>query len=231
VAVTADSNYAGRRARETSIRFPENYDGVFQRIVDYKSIYRNAYSNKDFKGFSSSPVHLTQIDAWLNSAGVNKSFCVFTIRSYKKEPDRNSNLELLKELSLYLESFGYDTVWVPDADDYMGTPRHFRNICYAAASNLYLRTALYERARLCVVGSNGPQTIHTLNHNISFVVTRVVSDVWPVEKLEGRGFIFGSQPWAGERGYWNWENETYDNVKAGIDKVLRLLHRSPPLVN
>jgi hypothetical protein len=93
------------------------------------------------------------VDSWLNGIKSVKPIVTLTTRDQDTDPDRNTNLKAWGDLHTWLETEGYRPILLNDSNRALARGQGFAEL------DPDLRLALYERAKINLIGNNGPQEL------------------------------------------------------------------------
>ena len=182
--------------------------------------YRTVMSNPELMtGFSASADANRYIREWLEPLRRNRKVLTVTLRQYKYDVERNSNIKAWTDFVGRLDSKEYVVVIVPDTDhieDFsmstLGCYPSFLPVCF----DIDLRLALYEQAFLNMFINNGPCVAATLDKNVNYLLFKLLAPSVPhcTEKfLRFSGFEIGGSPsYAGPYQKWVWEEDEVDII-------------------
>jgi hypothetical protein len=163
------------------------------------------------------PDHTDALQVYTPGAGSNYTI---TLRNSDYWPERNSDFDAWTGAATFIESMGYQVVWVPDMDG--ATPHPAFD---AATWDIDIRAALYEGAALNLGVSNGPVALMAML-NCRYLIFKMVTDGCPstsVDFLKSHGLVPGSS--YNERGRLVWENDTEEVLIREISLELKTLAR------
>jgi hypothetical protein len=205
---------------EADLVYPHTYSIKYPQKMSYRSIYKNERNKVVFNGINVNPEDIDKVKNWLQQNNVNQPFVTFTLRSYLFQESRNSDFALLNDFLNYLKISGFLVVIVPDTDNIVPAAEFCESpIFFQGAFNIYQRAAIYELAFTNLFTSNGTHALSVFNKRSSFIFSKVLNEYHSVEHLENKGFVYGSQPFAEERGIWLWENESIEVLIAAFEKI------------
>lgn len=177
------------------------------------------------------PTHAAAvIDQWLGTPGVFGSNPVtITLRELDRDPQRNSNLVAWHRFARYLRSRGENVVIVRDtakADAPFYRDGYEYRTCPRASTNLQIRAALYECAKVNLFVANGPAALALFGSRPWLCFTEIFDDDHahlPSTRSFWRSAI-GVEP--GEQYPWSqpdqrivWAKDNYDNIVAAWEAL------------
>ncbi len=172
---------------------------------------------------------LGQADRYLAAHAAGREPVVITLREYAYTPARNSNVDAWVAFADGLDARRYAAIFVPDTEKSLdplpeGLRRHL--VLDAAAWNVHLRMALYERAYLNLAVVHGPMELCWYNEHCRYLLFCPVNTAaLTTEEVLGReGFEVGGQlPFARPWQRWVWEADDLLAIRrefAGMHDVL-----------
>ena len=203
--------------------WPINFTPSFP--VSPKSYYRDLslYNSKygDVKILKAPTDKAVIIDSWLKLKKINTEFIVISLRNSVSERERNSNLTSWIEFARNRKHQEIDVVFIPDSEDIDNLHRdkigEFCS-CSIAATNIGLRLALMEKAKLVMMKANGTQELAMLSRNVKYCIflnidnTKIAmsEQFLKFDNIEvGKNF-----PFAGHDQTVIWEDDTIDNLEG-----------------
>ena len=200
--------------------YPYTYSIRYPQKINHRTIYKHEQKGTKFDGIAINQDDTDRVKQWLEQYNVDQPFVTLTLRSYPFQESRNSDYKLLKQFSNYLNNSGFLVVLIPDTEN-IDRAKELRGcpVFFQGAFNIYQRAALYELAYTNLFTSNGTHSLSVFNKRSSFIFTKVVTEYHPVEHLEDRGFLYGSQPFSKRRGVWIWEEESLEVLISAFEKI------------
>ena len=182
-------------------------------------------------GFSASIEAHRIVNKWLKRISAGRKVICISLRQYKVDIERNSNISEWAEFAWWLDKREYSVVVVPDTDhlaDFYESPLSIYPVFEPACFLIDLRMALYELAYLNMFVSNGPAYAATLFKKINYLMFKItLNDVLLAspDVLEWLGYEIGGSPkYATPFQHWVWESDTADVLYRKfmmMDKLLR----------
>jgi hypothetical protein len=93
------------------------------------------------------------VEQWIGSFGSVKPIVTLTTRNQDTDPDRNTNQKAWGDFQTWLETEGYRPIVISDSNLALARGRGYAEL------DPDLRLALYERAKMNLIGNNGPQEL------------------------------------------------------------------------
>lgn len=160
----------------------------------------------------------------LRSTGDRRPIVTITIRRTRYLDKRNSNIGTWRSVARHFHSRGYRCIWLWDIESPQAVSVSEGEDCAWGVTNLVLRFALYEAARLNFGVSNGPVQGLMFNPNTRFLIAKWVTDGGnaATELVENMFQVsFGGQlPWfiTGQR--IAWEDDADPDAIASAGETL-----------
>jgi hypothetical protein len=206
---------------------PEKYEPALPVFPGPQSCLEAARKGESGIACLRAPIEeLRTVEAWLKAHAGSRRPVVITLRRYGYMPARNSNLPAWVAFARTLDASRYCPVFVPDTNDTIqGLPAELQGFTVfpAAAWNIALRMALYERAFLNLGVNNGPMGLAWLNARVSYATLKIETADVPQSSL---GFIrsFGfkpgkSLPFATPLQEWVWEDDTQEAITRAFERL------------
>lgn len=176
---------------------------------------------------------LTYIDDWLAKNSKGRRVICITLRNYGYNTARNSNLAAWIEFARSLDPRLYCPVFVTDTDDVMQPPEALAEMTVfpAAALDLHLRSALYQRAWLNMGVSGGPMAMCWFLANCRYAMLKIRvpnAYVSSDEFLLKYGYSPDEDlPGASPYQRWIWKDDTTDVITRVFKELARLLEQDP----
>lgn len=131
------------------------------------------------------------VEKWMEGFASAKPVITLTTRNQTTDPDRNSNLTAWGEFQTWLEVQGYRTILMPDSNLALGHGRGYAEL------DPDLRLAVYERAKMNLIGNNGPQELLKFSDAPYLAFDQATSDGWREHFRKYFSMQPGDQlPWA-----------------------------------
>jgi hypothetical protein len=216
--------------------FPKGYSVTFRRswIQEWmrETMMRPGESDLD-NVFCASEAALAYVDKWSMAQGQGKPIVSITVRHYKYNPARNSDLPAWHRVADYLVGRGYFPIFVPDTESLAdGIPKEVAAFAHMgeAAWNLNLRLALYERAFLNLGINNGPSFLYLVASKAKGIMFKLITAGLPSNEapyLAQQGFKIG-----GQIGFCTqfqkcvWEDDGFDVIKTEFEDMERRILES-----
>ncbi|MBU1042286.1 MAG: glycosyltransferase [Proteobacteria bacterium] len=209
----------------TVVEYPPN------DVTHHAEYYRLVNHNPDLMaGFEATVEAHRFVDRWLSSFLFNRDLICVTLRQYRVDTQRNSDVEAWSKFLGSLDCSKYAVVVLPDTDHIeefkksaLGCYPTFEPACF----DVDLRFALYERAFLNMSVNNGPTVAATLSKKIRYLLFKFVVPSVPhcsVEFMSWLGFhADGSPDYAGKFQKWVWEDDTYEVLNREFKEMVRLI--------
>lgn len=180
--------------------------------------------------FSATDAALENVNSWLQTYSIDPTRMVsLTVRKSTLEADRNGDQEAWSRFADMLKAEGYQPVFVPDTDQVFKErsdefqPNH--TVFWPGATNLELRTALYERAHICMSDNGAAAWIHQWMPNSNPITFQPPNKV-PValrdhdRQEKSHGIKRGEQyPFFTPTQWFCWENDDYDVILGEFRKM------------
>ena len=205
--------------------YPEFYSESFFAVDFFRDVY--ASKNKIF-GFSASTQGKRYIESWKKSNKINGKIVTITLRRYKYEAIRNSNIDEWVRFARYVKEEGFTPVFIPDTETcFEHDPRLNDFIVFEAPCwNLGIRMALYEEVDLNFFTSNGTATIAQLSRKTASIMMKHVvpgSLQANLEVNEKRGISVGKKSYdmfEDQYQVLSWEDDTFENIREEFNRFL-----------
>lgn len=182
-------------------------------------------------GFSASIEAHRLVNKWLKCFSAGRKVICISLRQYKVDIGRNSNISEWARFADFLDKREYAVVVVPDTDhlaDFYESPLSVYPVFEPACFLIDLRMALYELAYLNMFVSNGPAYAATLFKKINYLMFKITRpDVLLAspDVLKWLGYEIGGSPiYATPFQRWVWESDTADVLYReflAMDRSLR----------
>lgn len=131
------------------------------------------------------------VEQWLAGFGSAKPVVTLTTRSQDTDPDRNTNPQAWAEMRLWLESQGFRAIVIEDSNLALRKGRGFVEL------DPDLRLALYECAKVNLIGNNGPQELLKFSEASYLAFGQALTPGWQEHFRKYFGMRVGEQlPWA-----------------------------------
>jgi len=181
-------------------------------------------------GFEASIEATRFIDRWLDSFVKGRKLICVTLRQYRVDEKRNSNIAAWSEFLAGLDKNIYAIAVLPDTDhihEFHNSSLGIYPTFEAACFDVDLRFALYERSYLNMFVNNGPAVASTMNKKIRYLLFKIIEESVPhcsEDFLKWCGFELNQTPmYASEYQKWIWKNDDIDIIKKEFDSmVLRI---------
>lgn len=149
------------------------------------------------------------VNAWLAPYG--KPVVTLTQRSQTTDPGRNTNSSEWALLADWLVAQGYKVVGLFDSHVELAGGRGY------AVLSPDLRLALYEYAKVNVVGNNGPQELLKFSDAPYVAMGQALTPGWKDHFRKYFGMEVGEQlPWARDDQRLVYEPDTFENMKRAL---------------
>lgn len=159
------------------------------------------------------------IETWLDGFRSLKPLVTLTTRQQTTDPDRNSNPVAWEHFQTWLETQGIRPVVLSDANVALGQGRGFTEM------DPDLRLALYERAKINLIGNNGPQELLKFSNASYLAFGQALSPGWRDHFLKYFGMKFGDQlPWARDDQRLVYRRDDFEILKDEFQKLAWLQH-------
>ena len=236
VVVCHDRAQAGRiRIREVSQVVPQGYWPSFPGGHLPRHIFEFGAAGISVPLPLRAPSDAVDtVDAWLAEHGRGRDIVVITLRDYGYMTPRNSDLEAWLDFAQGLDSGRFLVVIVPDPDSRItdGSDR-FRGIVSmdAAATDVALRLALYERAYLNLMVNTGPYILCMMSARCRLLMFKITTAGVPQAErdyLRYLGFEIGKTPRiAGPFQKWVWHDDDRETIETEFAAMSRLIDKTP----
>lgn len=213
--------------------YPDRYDPLFPLTPEYSDIIPHVRKGTPYQVLEVPEMVRRQVGQWLAKVSAGRKVVTITLRNYGYHPSRNSNRSAWAAVAKHLVERGYCVVVIPDTRESLdGDPIEFEGITHfpMAASNLYLRAALYDRAYLNLGVNGGPMHLAYLLKGCHYLAFKFVVrgvDLASEEYLAAQGFEIGASlpgTVAGQK--WVWDNDDEDVIMAAFCEVEAALERT-----
>jgi spore maturation protein CgeB len=193
----------------SAVRFPT------PEISHHSAYYRLVNENPDLvTGLSASVEASRYVRSWLDTFQHRRKLLCITLRQYRFDPERNSNLKDWAAFLKRIDPVEFAVVVVPDTDQLvefessaLGRYPSFAPACF----DVDLRFALYEAAYLNMSVNTGPGVAAMLDKSVRYLMFKIVVPSVPhctEEFLERNGFEIGATPrFATPFQRWVWAND------------------------
>jgi hypothetical protein len=207
------------------ILFPEFYSENFYSADFYKEVFA---SKNNILGFSASIQGKRYINSWKKFNKINNHIVTITLRRYKYDACRNSNVDEWVKFAKFIKEKGFAPIFIPDTDAcFEHDPRLDGYIVFEAPCwNLGIRMALYEEADLNFFTCNGPATITQLNRKIDSVNMKLLvpgSLQATPELNEERGIFVGQKSYNmfdDQFQILSWVDDKFENICEEFNRFL-----------
>jgi tetratricopeptide (TPR) repeat protein len=155
-----------------------------------------------------------------------RDIITITIRYYKTQPERNSNLEAWAEFAKSLDPGRFLPVFIPETETlFTGKPEILNKFHSFDAAAIYtpLRMAIYDLAYLNLGVSNGPRELNYYSNNRYITYKIAVEDAPSARQkyLSSIAYPEGSKPGnAGPFQKWVWEEDTFEVIRNSFDEMV-----------
>ena len=200
--------------------FPERYRSDMPRrpqVKDHLEAYRRG--GGELAVIRATDSDLAVADRFLAEVAQGRRVVTITLREYNYMTARNSNLKAWAAFAERLDRSQYAVVVVRDTDFcFAAPPAELAGLTIfdAAAVNLGLRMALYERSYINLGVNNGPMCLCWLNARARYITFKILTEGVPqttVEYMTFLGFEIGrSLPFANSTQKWVWEDDDVDII-------------------
>jgi spore maturation protein CgeB len=187
-------------------------------ISHHSGYYRIVNENPELvTGLSASVEAQRYVRNWLDTFQRDRKLLCVTLRQYRFDPQRNSNLESWAAFLKKVDPAEFAVVVVPDTDQLVGFAPSalghypaFAPACFGAD----LRFALYEAAYLNMCVNTGPGVAAFLDKKVRCLMFKIVVPNVPhctVEFIKWNGFEIGGTPkFATPFQKWVWADDDVD---------------------
>jgi spore maturation protein CgeB len=189
-------------------------------ITHHSAYYRLINENPHMvSGLSASPEARRYVDSWLNTFLNGRKLLCVTLRQYRFDPERNSNMEAWADFLSRVDTSEFAIVVLPDTDQLtefkdsvLGEYPTFGPACF----DVDLRFALYEAAYLNMFVNNGPGAASMLDKRVRYLMFKIVVPSVPhctEEFLKWNGFEVGKTPkFSTPFQKWVWADDDADTL-------------------
>ena len=200
--------------------YPEFYSKNYRPCFSYNDFYSLA-STYSLSGLRASAQGLKYVRSWRKENNLTGNIVTITIRNYKYDTTRNSNIDEWVKFAHLIKSAGYVPVFVPDTDSCFENDKRvdglivFREPCW----NLGLRIALYEESYLNFFKSSGTASLAQLNMKVRYICMsmavagslQATEDIWKI-----RGIEVGQRKFSFSKDYQicSWSEDQLNNICA-----------------
>ena len=196
--------------------------------------YRLVNENPELvSGFSASAQAHQYVDDFIRSNGLGPKVLCITLRQYKFDLQRNSDMPAWEAFLDRVDQKEYSIVVVPDTDQFSSNDSRmlrdqvsFTPACF----DVDLRFALYERAFLNMFVNNGPGTVAGLNPKIRFLKFKLLAPNVPhctKEFLLELGYEIGKSPeYMNKFQKWVWKDDDAETLWSEFKKMESLIESS-----
>lgn len=222
------SRYEGRRMYESAIhKFPNNHN--FAQPVarhHYNELFQYISSGTEHRILEADKSYVKRVKDWYSDREISKDkLVVITLRESKAHTQRNSDLNLWKEVCAFLVKSKFDVVILRDTSmchlklNWPGT-----HVSPLASLNVFYRQAVYETCLFNILVSSGPVSLNLLSKNSNFLLFGMhepscTSNTY--EHLEKIGFKKDEQIiGAGHHQRCSWKPLIYSDVVWEINQYL-----------
>jgi spore maturation protein CgeB len=200
------------KSDQSALRFPT------PDIDHHTGYYRIVNDNPDLvTGLSASVEAQRYVRNWLDTFQRGRKLLCVTLRQYRFDPERNSNLENWAAFLKKLNPAAFAIVVVPDTDQLIGFETSvlghypaFSPACFDAD----LRFALYESAYLNMCVNTGPGVAAFLDKKVRCLMFKIVVPSVPhctEDFIKWSGFEIGATPrFATPLQKWVWADDDVD---------------------
>lgn len=205
--------------------FPEGYTGIHVRYT--KAFwYKESLSKPPYSGLQAPKHAIEIVQKYLAYKAIRAPFVSLTVRFYKSEPHRNTDLNIYFRLAEYLEKKGYIPIFIPDGENPydldFGRFHSYEQACW----NLFLRMALYELCFTNISLGTGIYIMAGLNQKCSFIQGGVTNKDYPEEHLNSIGLKYGDQYFCGPDSRIEWGEPSYENFVKSFEIVKKVKNQS-----
>lgn len=203
-------------------------------VVHHSYYYRLVNENPELvSGFSASAQAHQYVDDFIRSNGLGPNILCITLRQYKFDPQRNSDMPAWEAFLDRVDQKKYSIVVIPDTDQFSNSDSRmlrdhvtFTPACF----DVDLRFALYERAFLNMFVNNGPGTVAGLNPKIRFLKFKLLAPNVPhctKEFLLELGYEIGKSPeYMNKFQKWVWKDDDVETLWSEFKKMESLIESS-----
>jgi spore maturation protein CgeB len=190
----------------------------------HAQFYKDVNEVGKINGFNASIQAVRYAKKFLEKFN-NDKICSITLRNYKFDIARNSNMEEWQKVIDYLQDNNITSIVIPDTDQFgenIGLKINNKNIFWEGCFDLDLRNGLYESCNLNLFVNNGPATLATLNKKIKLATFKFIVPGIPhcgEEFIKMQGYQIGKDPvYSTKYQNWCWKDDDFKNIKPYIDK-------------
>lgn len=161
--------------------FPPNYN-IDNPVNRYNWIaIRECYDDgQNLQRFEADMRSKLLIDNWCKDNHVNKKILTFSLRQTIYEPERNSNLEVIKSFIKKVDKSQFSVVIIRDTNAVSEGFNEWSDLGaidgQIAIWDIRLRQAMYERADLNFFVNNGPFVMALFSKNIAYAVFKMITE-------------------------------------------------------
>ncbi len=224
--------YAETLPPGSAVRFPG------PELGHHASYYTLVNSNPALlSGLSATVEAQRYVRAWLDGFQHGRKLLCVTLRQYRFDPERNSNVSAWAKFLDKLDPREFAVAIVPDTDQLMefeSSPLGRYPVFAPACFDVDLRFALYEAAYLNMFVNTGPGVAAFLDKKVRSLMFKIVVPSVPhctEDFLKSQGFEIGSTPkFATPLQKWVWANDDEDVLWrefVTMDAKIRELTASP----
>ena len=220
--VTQDDREVIALCRTSEPIFPLNADGRHLRTHNYVAIHRKLDQHRPYSGFRAPRAAVDEVRLFKERRGITQPAVTLTIRAYRYQALRNTDLDAYFRFADYLRQSGFAPILIPDAEapdavdlsEFVSFPE--------ACADLHLRMAMYEESFTNVFTSNGVHAIAALNEKCSFMLA-LLNEAYPsstgLTRFEADGLRLGDQPFGGTTKRFIWAKESFENLRENFEII------------
>ena len=203
-------------------------------VVHHSYYYRLVNENPELvSGFSASAQAHQYVNDFICSNGLGPKILCITLRQYKFDPQRNSNMLAWEAFLDRVDQKKYSVVVIPDTDQFSRSDSRLlrEHVMFTPACfDVDLRFALYERAFLNMFVNNGPGTVAGLNPKIRFLKFKLLAPNVPhctKEFLLELGYEIGKSPeYMNKFQKWVWNDDDSEILWKEFKDMEKLIESS-----
>lgn len=186
--------------------------------------------------FRAAPEALERVDRWLSHNAADRKPVTITLREHYYHDSRNSDLGEWGKFAQSLDPNIYAPIILRDTDKiFEPSPPEIAGILRfdAAALDLELRAALYERAYLNMFVNNGTCTLARLNTDIRILQFKLLTDApnATLEYLGKMGWTPDTSPLRLTNHQWHYfEPDTFPFMQEKFDSMVAFIESGAPVV-
>lgn len=207
--------------------FPSDWDPIFPTRPVARTVRDAGRAGTPiFPMLRATEQGLRHIDRFLGAHAAGRLPVVISLRQYAYTPERNSDSAAWIKFADGLDPTRFVAIFVLDTEESLVQADRFGRhpVMHAAAWNVQLRMALYERAFVNLAVMHGPMELCWYNAACRYVLFCAVDSAPLTGRsfLEGEGFVIGaSLPFAGPAQRIVWGSDTAAAITSAFDGLVR----------